>query len=67
MYNPRLELGFQFVAQFGSPSVLPYDCVVERLARLGVPHNRCLALVGDSDTGNDLAVDVERGYDFGDD
>ena len=67
MYEVRLALGFQFVAQFGSPSVLPYDCVVERLARLGVPHHRCLALVGDSDSGNVLAVDVERGYHFGDD
>src|SRR2546426_8763415 len=45
-------LAFEFVTEAGCSSILPYDCIVERLASEPVPQNAGLALVGDADGRN---------------
>ena len=42
----------QPLAEFGGPAVLPDDRVVDRLARVAVPENRRLTLIGDPDGGD---------------
>jgi len=53
------------VTVFRSASVLPDYGVVNRLAGVGIPHNRGLALVGNADGGDILAVDSDLGDSFG--
>ena len=47
-----ITLRFQFLAVVSRPSVLPHNRIVNREARLTVPDNCRLPLVGNADTGN---------------
>ena len=42
----------QILAERGGSSVLPDDCIIDRFARLAIPDERRLALIGDTDGGN---------------
>ena len=55
------------VAELGGAAVLPDDGVIHGFARLGVPDDGGLPLVGDADAGDALAVDAHLGDGLGDD
>ena len=51
-------VGLQPVADLRRPAALPHDGVVHRLSCPAVPQDRRLPLVGDTDAGNGLGVDM---------
>ena len=59
LYHPAVALLAEAVAVFRGAPVLPHDAVVDRLPGVGVPHDGGLALVGDADGGDVVAVDAD--------
>ena len=52
------------VAEFGCPSVLPYDCIVDRCSCFSIPYDGGFSLVCDTDCCDVLAVDVDGSDGF---
>ena len=55
----------QLIDRFRCSATLPYDRIVNRLTRMAIPHDGCLALIGNADAIDILRTQPLRNEQFG--
>ena len=63
----REPVGLQPVAILGRAAVLPHDGIIDGFARLGIPQDGGLALIGDADGSDVLPADAHARHHLADD